>query len=151
MWLFVTPLLWVTCHGACALRQKRFIIGRLISKLHLINNKIPIIMSVRKVKIMRSRATVNRSNRSTVNMIITLLIGSYMFILTCWSCILNPKTFTVSHLATPVSWTHRRGSSVNFDEGNIFLPQIMYEELKKCPNFTYLLEKLTKFPNFTRH
>jgi len=38
MWLpvFVTPLPLVTWYGACALRQKRFIMGRLISKLPLI-------------------------------------------------------------------------------------------------------------------
>ena len=34
MWLFVTPLPWVTWYGACALHQKRFIMGRLISTLH---------------------------------------------------------------------------------------------------------------------
>jgi len=36
MWLFATPIPWVTCRGACAMRQSRFIMGRPISKLPLI-------------------------------------------------------------------------------------------------------------------
>ena len=41
MWLFVTHLPWVTCRGACAMRQKRFMMGRLISKLPLIITAAP--------------------------------------------------------------------------------------------------------------
>ena len=41
MWLFVTPLPWVTWYGECALRQKCFIIRRLISKLPLIVTAAP--------------------------------------------------------------------------------------------------------------
>ena len=59
----------------------------------------------------------------------------------------NDKTFTVDHLVTPSKLMgHRRRSSVNFGGGNAFLPEIMYEKITKCWNFTwYLPKKLTKY------
>jgi len=61
-------------------------------------------------------------------MIIILLIqkNAYSHLLVL---ILNPKTFTVSHLVNPAGPPQAYRSSVNFGEGaRNFLPKIMYEK-----------------------
>jgi len=73
-------------------------------------------------------------------MINILLIpnNAYSYLLVLY---FNPKTFTVDHLVTQSKLGHRRRSSVNFGGGNAFLPEIMYEKLTKCSNFTWYLPK----------
>jgi len=44
---------------------------------------------------------------------------------------------------------HRRRSSVNFGEQDIFARKYMHEKLTKFPNFTwYMPEKINKMPEF---
>ena len=86
---------------------------------------------------------------ATVNIIIIVLDNNAcIFLLAIDFCILNPKTFTVSHLVTQVRRAHRRmvGAQSNLAGGQDIFARIMYEKLEKMPDFyTTFVRKMPEF------